>query len=385
MLVEIDRAGKVLRGELLEVVSPSGSRRISPCPLSERCGGCDWLHLGEEGQRRAKIEVVLSALEHLAGIHRGELEILPARFCERQLGYRRRAVMHLRSGRLCLFGRRSHESVTLDACPAMVPRLSELLVPLGAKLRRLEADAKAVHLLCEGAAVSFAVFLLGPIRPSQVEICERAVRELDLQGAVLVAPAGPPRVVGEPTLTEEVTGLRSRPDVFAQANAEANAALRSAILDRLAVKSGDRILELHCGNGNLTLSLAAAGAEVVAVEASPSALELARAGARRHASTVRFIQGEAVGVCQALAAEGARFTSLLLDPPRAGAPGIGSAARQLLCERVVYVSCEPAALARDAESLTGAGYLPQSLQLIDMFPQTRHAEVVMSFARSAVS
>jgi len=385
VLVEISDGGKVPRGRLLEVLCASASRRASPCALSERCGGCDWLHLSEEEQRRAKLEIVLSALEHMAGICRSEIQVLPAHVCRQQLGYRRRAVLHLRAGQLCLFGRRSHNSVPLEHCPAMVPRLSELLTPLGVKLSRLEKEAISVHLLAEGEAASFAVFLSGSVRPSQVEICRRAVRELGLQGAVLVPRSGPARLIGEPTLGDEVTSrpLRVRPDVFAQANAEANAALRSAVVERLGVRRGERILELHCGNGNLTFAIAAAGAEVLAVESSPSALELARARGGEEAAAVRFIQGEAIGVCEALAREGARFDALLADPPRVGVPGIGSAAQKLGCERVVYVSCDPAALARDAEDLKACGYSPVVLQLIDMFPQTRHAEVVIGFARQA--
>ncbi len=383
VLVEIAVGGKVPRGHLLEVICASASRRASPCAISERCGGCDWLHLGEEEQRRAKLEIVLSALEHLAGICRSEIEVVPAQVCRRQLGYRRRAVLHLRAGRLCLFGRRSHQSVPLEQCPAMVPRLSELLAPLGAKLSRLEREAIAVHLLAEGDAASFAVFLSGSVRPSQVEICQRAVRELKLKGAVLVPRSGPVRLIGEPGLADEVASppLRIRPDVFAQANAEANAALRSAVVERLGIQRGERVLELHCGNGNLTFAIAAAGAEVLAVESSASALELARARGGKEAAAVRFIQGEAIGVCEALAREGARFDALLADPPRAGVPGIGSAAQKLACRRVVYVSCDSAALARDAENLRACGYSPQVLQLVDMFPQTRHAEVVIGFAQ----
>src|SRR5262249_58260839 len=99
--------------------------------------------------------------------------------------------------------------------------------------------------------------------------------------------------------------------------------------------------------------------------------ELARAGGGEEVAAVRFIQGEAIGVCEALAREGVRFDALLADPPRVGVPGIGSAAQKLGCERVVYVSCDPAALARDAEDLKACGYPPEGLPAHDMVPQTR--------------
>jgi len=385
VLVEVEAAGKLLRGRLLEVLAPSPDRRPSCCALSERCGGCDWLHLREPAQRDAKLEIILSALEHLAGIARTELTVLPSRACDRQMGYRRRAVMQLRGGKLCFHGRGSHDCVPIQSCPAMVPRLSELLEPLGAKLAKLERDAKAIHLLSAADQASFAVLFSSAVRPSHLEICARAVRDLRLRGAALVPPEGPPRIIGEPTLPDaaeqESAPLLMRPDAFAQANAEANAALRRSVVERLAARPHDRILELYCGNGNLTFAIAAAGAEVVAVDSTASSLELARRCAGPASGRIRFIQGEAIRVADALAAEGLRFDALVADPPRKGAPAIGRLPHQLGCSRAVYVSCDPAALARDAQQLRESGFEPIALQLIDMFPQTRHAETVMSFAR----
>src|SRR5262249_36349309 len=199
---------------------------------------------------------------------------------------------------------------------------SELLAPLGSQLARLEKEAIAVHLLAEGEAASFAVFLSGSVRPAQVEICRRAVQELKLEGAVLVPRSGPSRLIGEPGLDEVASPpLRVRPDVFAQANAEANDALRLAVVEQLGVRRGERILELHCGNGNLTFAIAAAGAEVLAVESSASALELARARGGEEAAAVRFLPGEANGVCGAPARGGARIAPVPRRPPPAAGPG----------------------------------------------------------------
>jgi 23S rRNA (uracil1939-C5)-methyltransferase len=387
--VELAAGSKVLRGRLLEVLSPSAGRRPSPCPLSDRCGGCDWLHFDEEAQREAKLEIALSSLEHLAGIVRTELRVLPIRACKKQMGYRRRAVLHPHAGRLCLYGRHSHELVPIESCPALVPRLSALPGALGEKLSKLK-DVKAVHLLAADESASFALFLTGPIRPSHLEVCERVVRELGLAGAVVVPEAGPARIIGEASLPDHLSlpddpdsaPLWIRPDSFAQANSEANAELRASAVELLAARPPQRILELYCGNGNLTFAIAGSGVEVVAVDSSGPSLELAR---RRKgaAGRVRFIQGEVGRVGEALVSEGAAFEAMVADPPRGGAPGIGSLAQRLHCGRVVYVSCDPATLARDAQNLRSFGFTPDALQLIDMFPQTRHVEAVMTFARQA--
>src|SRR5260370_23380378 len=325
--VEIAAGSKVLRGRLVEVLSPSTSRGRSVWPLSDRCGGCDWLHLDEVAQREAKLEIVLSSLEHLAGIARTDFQVLPIRACKEQMGYRRRAVMHPHAGQLCLHGRHSHELVPIQSCPALAPRLSALPGALGEKLANLK-DAKAVHLLASDDSACFSLFLQGPILPSHLETCQRAVKELKLSGAVVVPEDGPARVIGEPTLPQhwgapadpEAEPLWIRPDSFAPASSEANAQLRASTVDLLAARPEERILELYCGNGNLTFSIAASGAEVLAVESSGASLELARRRKGVAAGRLRFIQGEVGRVGEGLVSEGAAFDARVAESRRSGGP-----------------------------------------------------------------
>jgi 23S rRNA (uracil1939-C5)-methyltransferase len=378
--VEIEPTGKVLRGSLLEVLEPSPKRRASFCPVSDRCGGCDWIDLDEEAQRSARQEIVLSALEHLGGLPRDAVEVSPIRLSSRARGYRRRAVLHPSGGALAYFGRRSHERVPIDRCPALVPALEALPGELAAHLPK---DVTEVHLLAEGDAVSVALLLSGPVR-------ERHRRPLpipSIQGVVLVPKEGPPELVGKPVLRTPAPlapgrWLYARPDAFAQANAEGNAELVAAAMELLAPERQDRALELYCGNGNFTFALAARVATVVAVESARVSLELARRSAREAGlSSIRFVEGDSRKVCEGLSAEGTKFDVLLLDPPRAGAKGVGAWAAALGVRRVCYVACDPASLARDAAELRASGFRPERLTTVDMFPQTRHVEAVMSFRR----
>jgi 23S rRNA (uracil1939-C5)-methyltransferase len=383
--IQLERTGKALRGRLIEVLSPSPSRRQSPCPLSRECGGCDWLHLDEEAQRQAREEIVLSALERMGGIQRHEFQLLPTVIASPPLGYRRRAGLHLRDGQLCFYGRSSHRSVPIHRCPALVDELSELPAGLAPLLSPMGSEIDKVELLAGQGGVSFAVRLRGAsIRPSQVRWCEEAVKQLRLAGAILVPAQGSPVLIGKPVLQEPGTGLYLRPDAFAQVNAQSNAALREAVLEQLSPSAGERILELYCGNGNFTFSIADSGPQVVAVESSPTSLELARrTGREAGVQTVRFIQGDTQAVCQGLLAERAQFDAILADPPRSGVVGIGSMARRFRAARVVYVGCDPATLARDAGELVQAGFRPASLRILDLFPQTRHVEAVLSMAASS--
>jgi 23S rRNA (uracil1939-C5)-methyltransferase len=200
-------------------------------------------------------------------------------------------------------------------------------------------------------------------------------------------------LVGQPVLRHQrlpadpSAGLcRSRPDVFQQANRGANALLVRTVLELLAPE-GEEVLELFCGSGNFTGPLVDRARAVSAVEQQGPALELARAdlGGGR----VRFFAGDALKLAQAFAREGAqaarrgaggpagRFGAVLLDPPREGAKGIGPVLRDLGAPRVVYVSCDPATLARDLRGCVEAGLQVEVVQAIDLFPQTHHVETVV--------
>jgi 23S rRNA (uracil1939-C5)-methyltransferase len=181
------------------------------------------------------------------------------------------------------------------------------------------------------------------------------------------------RIPGRP----EAGLCRSRPDVFQQANRGANARLVEAALELLD-PGGREVLELFCGAGNFTGPLAARARAVSAVEQQGPALELARADLAD--APVRFFAGDALALARAFARErGAaarRFDRVLLDPPRDGAKGIGPALRELGVARAVYVSCDPATLARDLKACVECGFRVETVQAVDLFPQTHHVEAV---------
>jgi len=385
--VRLLESGWPRQGELLAVLLPSPDRRTPPCPLSEVCGGCGWLHLIESAQRAAKLEIVLSSLEHLGGVRRSEIQVMPTMGSIRQLGYRRRAVMHFSGGKLAFFSRRSRRAVPIETCPALVDPISKLPGLLSPFLAAFGNDIDEVHLLAEGNQCAFAVFLRAQVRPSHLRGCEQAVTTLGLSGAVVVPREGAPVTIREPVLRARPSPdlgvpIYLRPDAFAQNNAEANEDLVRSAIQALAAGPGERILELYCGNGNFTFAICKSAGAVTSVEHSPVALELARRSAQEgRVTNVRFVQGEVGRVCDGLVAERTRFDRILADPPRMGASRIARWADCLKVRSVVYVACDPGALARDAGRLRAAGFSPQTLQLVDLFPQTPHVEAVMSFSR----
>ncbi|HEY3587663.1 MAG TPA: TRAM domain-containing protein [Myxococcaceae bacterium] len=375
--------GKIQRGKLLEVLRPAPERILPGCPLAGICGGCDWLHLAPAAERRERENAVRAALERLGGLDLSHVSWLPT-LAAGDLGTRRRADLTWTGTALGYLHRRSHDPVPVAHCPALVGsladlpgRLPPLLAPLGRRLR-------AVRLLSEGEKVAVALELAGPINPLAREVALAIVRS-GVRGVVLVPESGASEDVGRPTirgpapLRPEVS-LLFRPEAFAQAHGEGTPLLVQRTLGLLAPKREHAALELYAGNGTFTVALAARAASVLAVESSPLSVRLAvSASTQARLDNVRFVQGEVEKVCRGLVKEGRRFDVLLADPPRTGAPGLATLARDLGVRRLLYVACDAGALARDAAGLTGAGFRLTTLQLVDMFPGTHHSETLAAF------
>jgi 23S rRNA (uracil1939-C5)-methyltransferase len=382
VLAEVSELGKALKAEVLEVLVASPARRVPICPLATACGGCDWMHVDEPVQLEQKQEIVTSALEHLGQIERVEYALLPTVGSTKELHSRRRAVLHPAEGRLGFFGRHSHTRVVIDSCPALTEPLTDLPGVVADALGTALKDTEEVHLLEAAGRVTLSLHVRGALRPKHREALTALVRAKTVAGAVLVPGEGKGSLeqFGDPVVEEDGTLLR--PDGFAQANAEVNRVLVRRAVELLEVEPSHAVLELYAGNGNFTFALAPRVRAVTAVESSSVAVWLAQEAARRRGvSNVRFIQGDAEKLAVGFQKGAERFDRLLLDPPRVGAAGIGRWAHQMLASRVVYVACDPASLARDARELVDVGFKPVALQLFDLFPQTRHIEAVMAFAR----
>ncbi len=393
VLVEVPEAGEVVRGELVSLRSPGASRRAPACPHfgpgGDRCGGCEWQHADAPAQLAAKGASVREALRKIGRLDPSSCGWRPAIASPSPYRYRSRARFHLdrREERLVFFQRRSHVPVPVADCHLLTEGLERLRRAMGPALVAARLTPREVALEWSDHEARGAAHLALPAAPgkeqrSRAETLLRGVPSL--AGVVLTAEGAPPTLVGAPVLRHErvpgrpAAGLASsRPDVFQQANRAANALLVELALELLR-PDGERVLELFCGSGNFTGPLALRAAAVAAVEAQGPALELASADLA--GTGTRFYAGDALKLAQALARErgagGAGFTRALLDPPREGARGIGPALRALGVTRAVYVSCDPATLARDLRGCVDAGFAIEAVQPLDLFPQTHHVETV---------
>jgi 23S rRNA (uracil1939-C5)-methyltransferase len=396
--VDLPPGEGVAHAALLEVEESGPARVAAPCRHFGTCGGCEWMHLAYPAQLAAKERALAGALRRIGRLEPADLDLRPIVPSPSPLRYRTRAKFHhdRDGGRLVFFQRRSHVPVPLDGCHLLVPGLDRLREAVGPALSAARVPAREVALEWSDAEGKGAALLRLP----EVTAALRArVESLlatvpSLGGAILQAEEGPPVAVGEPVLLQprvpgqpEAGLQRSRPDVFQQANRAASALLVRTALDLLAPE-GEDVLELHCGAGNFTGPLGARARSVAAVEVQGPALELARAdeAERKGPGEVRFFAGDALRLAHAFARErgpsARRFGAVLLDPPREGAKGLGPALRELGVPRVVYVSCDPATLARDVRGCVEAGYRVGAIVPVDMFPQTHHVEGVVLLERA---
>lgn len=341
------------RGELREILAPSPSRREPPCAaFVAGCGGCQWLHVDEAAQRAAKQALVVSALRQLQ-----HLQIAPIVADVPALGWRRRARFHVHRGKLGLYAAKSRHLVETERCPQLDPRLQAAL------------PAIAAHAPPDGE-LALAVGLGDRVALAHPSAWPRAGELVGKAGIVGIS-AGTSHW-GQPVLELE-PGLWGRADAFAQASAEGNAAILAAVRAALGDGAGRGALELFAGAGNLTRAIRDAGWKVTASDAVAPAQPL---------EGVELIVTEAAEAMRKLSARRGEFAAVVLDPPRTGAREIVEAVAALAADRLVYVSCDAATLARDAVAFEQRGYRAVRAVPIDTMPQTSHLEIVLTLERA---
>ena len=383
----LNARGKVVEARLERVLTASADRRAAPCRHFDRCGGCNLQHLPHGQQLALKQRTLAEQLQRVAGI---QPEAWAAPLAGPEFGYRRRARVAVRwdpRARQLDVGFRaeaSHDIIAIEECPVLVHPLQSIMRHLPTLLRSLARPQDIGHVeLFSGTAEAVLVRHTAPLVEDDCKrllaFCQEARAQLWLQGEGAPHAVQADQALGfvlEPWGLE----LAWRPGDFIQVNAPVNTAMIQQALAWLAPRADERVLDLFCGLGNFALPLARQVREVVAVEGVQAMVERAAANARANdVHNARFFQAD---LSQPLAgaewAEGG-FSGVILDPPRDGAYEMVRNIAGLGAKRLVYVSCNPATLARDAQVLVDEGYRLKRAGILDMFPQTAHVEAMALF------
>jgi len=391
------RRSKFDEGAALEILQPSPDRCEPRCPHVDLCGGCSVQHLRPGAQIEEKQKILLDQLARFGDIE--VPEILPPLVAE-PFGYRRKGrigirLVKKRPGKDLVFGfreKRSNDLTDIDEChvlhpavAAQIPRLKQLLNDSDGR-----AHFSQLEVAVGDGAAALVLRHLEPMSGADISRWQSFAADSgihlylqpgDAASAHRIWPASGGEYLSY-ELPEFDLCLRFHPLDFAQVNFDINRQMVSRAVALLDPQPGERVLDLFCGLGNFTLPLARRAREVVGVEGEGA---LTRRGIDNAAlnglENVRFHAADLTRDIGAHPWAVGGFDKILLDPPRGGALELVRQLARFGAKRIVYVSCNPATLARDAGELASLGYRLATAGVMDMFPHTAHVESMALFER----
>ena len=390
-------------GKLLEVVTPSPQRTAPACPVYEKCGGCVLGHMSYSLELRIKQEQVHNALTRLSGLE--EVPMRPIIGMDVPERYRNKGAfpygMTDQGPAFGFYAPRSHRLVPVADCLIEQEDVCHAVqvVKTWADTNHIEPYDEMTGKGCLRHAV-VRVTTSGELMTVIVTRGELP-RKKELVAALSFADSiywnrndRNTNVIfgdrftllhGKPTLRETLCGLdfEVSPRSFLQVNPLQTEKLYGAALDLLDPKAGETVADVYCGIGTISLLLAKRAGQVVGIEVVPEAVENARENADRNGITnAAFLCAPAEEALPKLVVEGQAIDCLTVDPPRKGCdPQVIDAILASGAQRMVYISCNPATLARDVKRLTAGGFTVQTVQPVDMFPRCGHVETVVLMSR----
>lgn len=384
----VEEKSKFARGKLIKILKPSDTRVEPFCPHYHECGGCDLQHLDYDQQLTYKQQTLRQLMRKFSG---NDIE-LDAPLLGDSLAYRRRARVSLfvdKKTRQLHFGFRKKQSkqiAQVTDCPVLAPELNVLLPEIYSALKAFKKPEQLGHveLVLGDNGPCITLRHLSALTASETQSLTELAKRRNASLYLMPATDQLNLVEGDMPFYQEVgVKIPFAPNNFIQVNQAVNQKMVKQAVEWLDPQKSDRVLDLFCGVGNFSLPIAKLAKHVVGVEGVAEMVEKATNNASLnqinnaqfyHANLEQDFEG------QVWAAE--RFDKVLLDPARAGASGIIDQVSELGAQRVVYVSCNPATLARDSQSLMEQGYKLTKLGMLDMFPHTSHLESMALFEKS---
>lgn len=392
-------------GKLLEPLSPSPDRIEADCPVFSQCGGCCYRHISYEAEKRIKWERVRDALSRIGGLE--DLPLRPILGAESRDHYRNKALLPLGTaadGALTMgfYAVNSHRIVDCASCLLQPEEMNAAMAAFRnwekqygdpvyqeeshtGRMRRLylrKGEKTGEFMACvvvNGNGLHHEQELVSALKaavPGLTSVVINSHRE-----KTNVALGKKCRTVwGKETIQDELCGLRFHlsPLSFYQVNRTQAERLYEKAAEYAGLTGRETVLDLYCGAGTIGLSMANRAKKIIGVEIVPEAIENARQNAADNGITnAEFLCGDAAKAAAELASRNERPDVVILDPPRKGcSPELIETVVQFAPQRIVYVSCDPATLARDLKRFLELGYPPQEATPVDMFPATAHVECV---------
>ena len=394
-------------GRAVRLLAPSPERVELDCPLAGRCGGCQYRHMTYEEELRAKRQRVQDALTRVGGV---SLELPQVLGAEDPLRYRNKVQFPVAQEKRGLavgyYRARSHDVLDVDDCLLQPEAVTTLRRAFKGWMERYRVPAydegtrqglirhlyvrtnQAGEALCcvvaNGARLPHAPELVQALRQAAPALAGLVLNTNTKDTNVILGPSYR-TIWGRDFLEERLCGMTFRLSVpsFFQINRAQTERLYAQALEFAGLTGRETVLDLYCGIGTISLALAQRAGQVIGAEIVPEAVQDAQANAARNqVDNARFLCGDAGEAAFQLAAEGVRPQVICVDPPRKGlAPEVPEILASMAPERIVYVSCDPATLARDVKRFGELGYPAVNAQAVDLFPRTAHVETVVLLGR----
>lgn len=390
---------------LEQVLTPSPDREKPPCPVYERCGGCQLQHLSYEGELKEKRQQVKDAIERIG--HLQGVDVLPVLGAKTPWNYRNKmqfpvAAAGKRNVAIGCFAAATHEVIDVENCAIQ----KEGNNVIAAVVRQWMKDFK-IPAYDEDARTGIVRHIMGRVgvHTGEVMVClvtasdmvphmkdlvqylrrdvpglKSVVQNVNKRHTNVILGPKTKTIYGSGTIHDSIGSLTFHISAqsFFQVNSEQAQRLYETALDFADLKGGEIVADVYCGTGTITLFLAQKAKQVYGIEIVDSAIRDAVRNAKDNKiGNAQFILGDAIYKLPELIRNGVRPDVIVLDPPRAGCgEPVLKAIANSKPKRVVYVSCNPATLARDLAYLKEHGYQTQKVQPVDMFPRTHHVETV---------
>ena len=401
----VNEKGKYLIGELAEIIQAGPARTAPPCAHWSDCGGCALQHVAPWAQVNAKKRIFLDALARIGKIDLG-VHVHPVALPENVERYRMRARFQIRGSAIGFFAPGTRRLVKIEDCLLVERPIADALgqvrhlLQAEPRTRKIEAVEMTPLGEEEGASVGLHLHAVGhrdrgnwKIDPRTLSAWMKFAQENHFPQATAGRrePGDPPRWRARyrPDTEHPELCLGVSPESFIQPNRALNRLLVKNVVEECRLNGEALVLDLYCGAGNFSLPLAMRAGRVLGVEENPYAVADALLNREEngvanaeflHRSVQELTTEEVVSKLG-----GQRPGVVVLDPPRKGALDAMPLVTALAPERVVYVSCNPATLARDARELVASGYRARAAYVFDMFPHTAHLEMLTSWTRKDAS
>lgn len=405
------RIVKVLKnyafGIIENIIEPSTDRIMPDCELSKKCGGCILRHISYEAELRFKKQRVIDSVTRIGGIDASLVrEIVPS---DCMNNYRNKAqlpVSYDSDGKVTVgfYAQRSHRVVSIKSCALQSVQFEpiiEAFLEFANKYNIVPYDEKSHsgllrHLYLRHAMatqeIMVCIVINGTKIPHENELCELLLKSSSQIKTIVINENKEKTnvitgkkcraIYGEGYITDRLCGLSFRisPLSFYQVNRTQAEKLYTAAKQYANLNQSETLVDLYCGTGTIGLTMANEVKNLIGVEIVPQAIEDAKINASINGiNNAEFFCGDAANAAEKLAIQGIKPDCVIIDPPRKGCDSdlIETITDRFMPSRVVYVSCDPATLARDLKQFEGRGYIVQELTPFDMFPRTGHVECVV--------